>query len=681
MRITYETEFRPNYEGWLAGTWAAGGLTATTALSAGVGIGFIPSLIMSSVFFAAAGYQGFFARSRVHRKQRLEKKVMSFIDLDELADQSSEDTLYLGQGFPWTALELQVVNDLNHNPEQLSELKANRAGATYLHGIGLDREAPVTLTDEESKGHVQIVGTTGAGKTRLFDLLITQAIMRGEAVVIIDPKGDHELRNNAQAAYDRMGRSDDFTFFHPAYPDESAAVNPLASFQRQSELASRLANVVPTSSGGEVFKSFGQNALMGIFFAILIGGANPTIMDVQRVLSEGFGPLAIRALEGWARRQSPEIERSLKTRIHPYAKEGKMEKAAVEAARFYQEQTHKDAKLEIAEMNNLISLLLHDRDHFKKMVASLVPIIGQLCSEPLDRLFSPDPMKDRMPTSGKIISLKQVIENGSGVYLGLDTLSDAIVGRAVGQMILADLASLAGQRYNFGRDKRFVNIFVDEASEVANEQLVQLLNKGRGAGFRLFVATQTLADYAARTGSENEGTMLQGNMNTTVMLRTVDGDTQERLAKTLPEVPIQYVMKTASSSLGDTSRAGAYTVSHGERLMHDDKQLIPPQMFGELSDLEYFVKTPRGEVMKGRLPILSAPDVDQDKRNAERYADYHRDPKIIPFEHPDLAASPPPMIEADQQPRMAHIWPDPWPKRLIPVKPGLTDDSKEAAIK
>ena len=41
--------------------------------------------------------------------------------------------------------------------------------------------------------HLLVVGTTGSGKSRLFDLLVTQAVLRGEAVVIIDPKGDQDL--------------------------------------------------------------------------------------------------------------------------------------------------------------------------------------------------------------------------------------------------------------------------------------------------------------------------------------------------------------------------------------------------------------------------------------------------------------------------------------------------------
>jgi hypothetical protein len=175
-------------------------------------------------------------------------------------------------------------------------------------------------------------------------------------------------------------------------------------------------------------------------------------------------------------------------------------------------------------------------------------------------------------------------------------------------MIMADIASLIGKKYNFGRDEGFINIIVDEASEIANEQLIQLLNKSRGAGVRMFVATQTISDYETRTGSKAMANMMIGNMNNTIMLRTIDSETQIALAARLPEVPIQYVMKTTGSSMGDKSHTGAFSVNHGERLMQEDKPIIAPSAFGDLSDLEYFAIFARGNLIKGRLPILIAPD-------------------------------------------------------------------------
>lgn len=606
MRITYDTAFRPNYELMLALNWLICGILCALVLIFSLEFPLQLVATMTGGFFAIALYQGAFARKRFDRLQKLQRQERNFLTLEEIAEFTRDDGLFLGRGFDWTISHAQQISDLYLDPEFLASIKARQQGATFLHGVGAGDEAPIYFADDESRGHVHIIGSTGTGKTRLIDLIATQCALRGEPLLVIDPKGDQELKNNIEAVYARLGRQRDFTFFHPAYIDESAAINPLASRQRSSELASRLAAVIPSSASGDVFKSFSQNALNGIFFAVEMSKTNPTIMDVQRALSEGFAPLCIRALEGWAYDNAllPDI-RDAMGRAQP---RGGIEKKAELAALFYQNVSSRDRTLDSAEMNNLISLLLHDRDHFRKMVSSLVPVVGKLCAGPLATLFSPDPEAGRMPKSGRVISLSQVVDNRGACYIGLDTLSDQDVGRAIGQMIMADIASLIGKKYNFGRDGGFINVIVDEASEVANEQLIQLLNKSRGAGVRMFVATQTLSDYEARTGSKAMANMLIGNMNSTIMLRTIDPDTQKALAERLPEVPIQYVMKTTGSSMGEKSHTGAFAVNHGERLMKEDKPIVAPQSLGDLSDLEFFAVFARGNLVKGRLPILIAPD-------------------------------------------------------------------------
>ncbi len=626
MMQRYETDYRPNYEFILAASWGGFGVLASLTMIFYSGFPPLTTMELTAFFFVVALYQATFAKARQRRMKLLERHEQNFFTLDDLKAELRDGALFLGQGFEWTSVHAQKVADLYRDPERMTEIKRNRKGGTYLHGVGITNEVAQYMPDAESKGHVHIVGTTGAGKTRLIDIIASQIVMRGEPLIIVDPKGDRELMDNAKAVYDRLGRGKDFVFFHPAFPDESAAINPLASYQRSSELASRLAAVIPSSASGDVFQSFSQNALMGIFFAVEMAGTKPTIMDVQRALAEGFGPLCIKAFQGWAYSISPDMNDKMRdamniTHVPEKLKYSLQEFRAQRGAEYYQEVSAKDPSLSHAEMNNLISLLLHDRDHFKKMVASLVPVVGKLCAGPLATLFSPDPTAGRMPKSGKVVSLAQVIANGGGCYIGLDTLSDPDVGRAMGQMILADLASLAGKSYNFSRDKsRFINVFVDEASEVANEQLIQLLNKGRGAGMRLFVATQTLSDYEARTGSAAMANMLLGNMNNTIMLRTVDVDTQERLSKRLPEVPISYVMKSTASSMGDESHTGAFAINHGERLMSEDKPIIAPQSFGDLSDLEFFAIFARGNLVKGRLPILAPPDEPFQPPSIEHYA-------------------------------------------------------------
>jgi len=94
-------------------------------------------------------------------------------------------------GFAWERAQAQLTHELlRAGPSEVVRTPPTPTlGAHWLHGLA-DRETPVWLPLAHTEGHILVAGTTGAGKTRLFDLLVTQAVLRGEAVVIIDPKGD-----------------------------------------------------------------------------------------------------------------------------------------------------------------------------------------------------------------------------------------------------------------------------------------------------------------------------------------------------------------------------------------------------------------------------------------------------------------------------------------------------------
>jgi conjugal transfer pilus assembly protein TraD len=54
--------------------------------------------------------------------------------------------------------------------------------------------------------------------------------------------------------------------------------------------------------------------------------------------------------------------------------------------------------------------------------------------------------------------------------------------------------------YNSGIKPGRISMFVDEAAEVVNLPFIQILNKGRGAGFQVVMATPNLAGYCRKTG-------------------------------------------------------------------------------------------------------------------------------------------------------------------------------------
>jgi conjugal transfer pilus assembly protein TraD len=255
-------------------------------------------------------------------------------------------------------------------------------------------------------------------------------------------------------------------------------------------------------------------------------------------------------------------------------------------------------------VDGLASLFEHERVHFSKMIASLMPILNMLTAADLGPLLSPDAADTSDPR--RLTSMAECIERAQVVYLGLDALSDSMVGGAIGSILVADLAAVAGDRYNYGVNLTPVNVFIDEAAEVVNDPFIQLLNKGRGAGLRLTVAAQTFADFAARTGSEAKARQVLGNINNLVALRVLDAETQQYVTDSLPKTRLKSMLLTHGSTT-DSRNPLLYTGNVGERLGEEEGDLFPPALLGQLPNLHYLAVLAGGRIVKGRLPILGTP--------------------------------------------------------------------------
>ena len=92
-------------------------------------------------------------------------------------------------------------------------------------------------------------------------------------------------------------------------------------------------------------------------------------------------------------------------------------------------------------------------------------------------------------------------------------------------------------RYNLGGYRR-IALFVDEVSNVINQPLIEILNKGAEGGIFTTCAMQTLADLAKRLGSEDAARMALGNLNNLIALRTKDRPTQDFVVETFGKTAI-----------------------------------------------------------------------------------------------------------------------------------------------
>ncbi|MFE8031793.1 conjugative transfer system coupling protein TraD, partial [Thiohalocapsa marina] len=514
----YHTPWRPNFEAVAVGLWLLLGAFAYASAghwqlhSAAFQTFALGALAMALTWLPGA------LRMRAIRAG-LAGRALAFVTAGQLAETMHrvQGQLWLGRGFEWEREQAQLAHDLLRvGPSRLTALSPTQIGAYWLHGLA-PREADLAVPLSTIEGHMLVVGTTGAGKTRLFDLLITQAVLRGEAVLIIDPKGDRELRDNARRACVLAGRPEKFAAFHPAFPEQSCRIDPMASFGRHTELASRIAALVPSETGADPFKAFGQMAMSHIIAGLLLVEERPNLVKLRHYLEGGVDALVERALATYCARVDAGFELAALS-----ARTRDAQRRVQALIRHYRQ--HIAPRHPSSVIDGLVNMHEHERVHFSKMVASLMPVLVMLTSGPLGPLLSPDAQD---PDDGRdLMRMTDLINDGYVAYIGLDSLSDGMVGSAIGSLLIAELTAIAGDRYNYGVNNQPVSVFIDEAAEVMNDPFVQLLNKGRGAKLRVTVATQSFADFAARTGSRDKATQVLANLNNLIALRVLDAETQ-----------------------------------------------------------------------------------------------------------------------------------------------------------
>ena len=272
--LAYEMPWRPNYEmsavfGWVAASVGALAVQQITDMP-------------PEPFYWMTGICGVMTMARLPKaiklhllQKHLKGRDLEFISIKELQKkvQASPEDMWLGYGFAWENRHAQrvfeilkrdwtsIVGTESTTSKIVRTIRGKKKkevpiGQPWIHGVE-PKEEHLMQPLKHTEGHSLIVGTTGSGKTRMFDTLISQAILRGEAVIIIDPKGDKEMRDNARRACEAMGQAERFVSFHPAFPEESVRIDPLRNFTRVTEIASRLAALIPSEGGGDPFKSFG----------------------------------------------------------------------------------------------------------------------------------------------------------------------------------------------------------------------------------------------------------------------------------------------------------------------------------------------------------------------------------------------------------------------------------------
>ena len=483
--------------------------------------------------------------------------------------------ILIGRGFRWGPEHTQALEDHLQGGQALPVGRDVRGGHPALHAVGKKSERPLVLPWSELVGHVLIGGTTRSGKTRLLELIVSEAIRGPGTVIIIDPKGDAELLIRTAAECHRMGR--EFAFFSPAHAEQSASFNPFSMCKTTTELAARVQALMP--GGGGMAKG------------------DPFFTEYPLAVVERLGAAQNAVGDAW----TIEGLHAVTTMVPPfddlvarylYRVLGGTNKHVPSLEKLMEEYTAKRREKQDVLADALVDDKEKPRDHFVQVTANLVPAFRGVTGDKMARLLS---------SEDPDLTWEGVVEQRQVVYFAMSSLLYGEVANRIGRVILQDLIGFLGRRYAEDDPARMtpLTILVDEFSNVAYPGFIDALNKGGGAKANIMLAMQSLADPEAAMGKDGTQRVLD-NLNTRIWFRLTDDATAKLAVEGLGMTSVSREDISHSLSFG-----GGSSTSGGSRgaMQYVDRPLIRPEWMTGLPRGEAFVRT-RGENWKLRVPLL-----------------------------------------------------------------------------
>lgn len=566
-------------------------------------------------------------------------------------------SIWLGKGFEWTALHTQRLSDLRKPSSKeyiemgylydlirsleikYEDSKVVKAflkpfsidipfnpykplppvgGDKTIHAVNVNEEEDVLFPLDTRNGHTLVQGTTRVGKSRLLEVLVTQAIHRKNqqnnyesSVIVIDPKGDAELMARVYSEAKKAGRP--VYVFHLGFPDISCRYNAIAgSFSRYTEIASRSTDSLAGGGDNAAFKDFAWRFANVIAMAEVALGERPTFETIQEYMMN-IEPLFIRYTELYLDKNDPgwvEIIEDMEDKIkNPPKNLALRTKRTIALSLYLQEQ-----KIFDPIVRGLLSSVAYEKSYYDKITASFLPMLEKLTTGRTLELIAPD--YNDVEDSRPILDWLKVARQNAIVYCGLDAMTDNTVSDVVGSNMFSDIVSMAGYIYKNGIEDGFgefsqdgvkptFSVFADEVNELVGPRFIPLLNKAGGAGVNVTALTQSYADIPAKLQDENLASVVYSNFNTLIMMRVKTKETAELLTNQLGEVYINNV--TTVSGVNDNSNVDNkihFTSKNEDRITTEKVPIVEADTIINLPKGQAFALLDGARLLKLRFPLL-----------------------------------------------------------------------------
>ena len=430
-----------------------------------------------------------------------------------------------------------------------------------------------TITEKELNQHTLVVGTTGSGKTIFIILLILEAIRRGKPIIAIDGKGDADFIQEVA----KLAKQEDKKLY--VFSDTSGMTYNPIKHGTPTMVRDKIMSLFTWSN--EYYTNHCSDFLQ---LLIQIFDQYDIPRDLKHVYKYTDSTKLLNLLEKKHKtitekvlvKASDEIKQEVNPKEnsdvlsvfgmnHQKVEESKQEKGK------YQEIQKKVYDPVAKEFQEELEAIPDD------VLQGLKTQLRELVRSDLGPLF--EEREDG-------IDLRRIVEEKAMVVFSIDGLAYSEYVDKLARLVIMDINNLCSYLYKTGRQSVFA-VF-DEFSAYVNKNVVDTVNKARGAGLEAVIGTQGLCDIDAVSPALRK--QIVNNCNLHVAMRVNEGDEAEALAKTIgtyEDVELTVQTKEQSESEMGTSRQVERFKAH-------------PNAIKELATGEAFIarRAKRGEVHK-----------------------------------------------------------------------------------
>lgn len=535
--------------------------------------------------------------------RHFKKLDLNFLNLDSLYKLMTDKDIFLGYGFEFNHIHRQRYENEIKNVD----LNGNKSiiGDDRLQRLSFFNQNKISFDVSHTNGHSIIFGTTGTGKTKLLINLISQAILRNETVIILDPKNDKDLYNACISACHLINRDDDFYELKlSTQNDKNTSLNLFNLDKSPLDIANAIASMCDNASQDN-FLEYSKNAVLACASALSLNNESITLRSIRNnilnldyfqeslylyfrhlvvTLKDNDAFIYFKRLHG-ENVKVQDIE--FKENAFSKTKGLKIKKELLKG--FYEYLVLKNLIKLNASIESLFTVIDYDKGYYTKVASSFIPKLNILCDDMLLNVLDDNP---------KNVSLPYLCNNNKVFYIGLNFLQNSLKAESFGKLILSELCSIAGKRYDNDIKTPRINLFVDEVSELIFDPLIQLLNKSRGANMAITLATQTIKDLSKN--KESMALRVVGNCNTLISLRLRDEATQKLIESSFKKTYLKQI--TSNQTLSKTKDGMSFSLSKKVNLEKDS--IFPTEALLSMSNFHFIAYLADGRFIKGMIPFV-----------------------------------------------------------------------------